>query len=1065
MKRNLMKGVVAALFALIVVFGSFSIVATAAEKAEFGGKYGYIIPTDSKLSAQKSSYTFYGNSTDLYFMLFSTGKENSYYTVEIFSSNDYNPDKIVSSFTNAYGKKGTAPLKVKWNFKANPSGTYYGRCYTSILNGEEETIDTSTICKFTIKLNRLGKETVSLTSVTNTSSGVKIKWTGLSTATKYRVYRKLKGEKNWTKITDVKANTTSYTDKNVKSGTQYSYTVRAYDNLYSSLYEKAGLTTVYLSAPTITKPKASSSTYPVVKWSKVSGCQGYIIYRKGGSLNDSTKWKNIATIKNPATLSYTDKTATSTDWKYTYTVRAYYGKYKSSYNSTGVDYFCVSAPTLKKAANVTDGVKITWLDTNTVAKKFHIHRRAGNEKNWTKIGTSTTTSFTDKNVKNGVTYTYTVRTTSATNASTYNTTGVKTTYYVAPKLKKLSVAKNGNTTISWNAVSSAKGYYVYKKENNSKWTRIAQIKNPKTLSYKDTTAKKSGVKYSYTVKTYNGKYASANASPALSTIYLAIPKTIVANHYSPELGSSIKISWNSIAGAKSYVIYRKASTSKYWSILVDNVTDKVYYDKTAQSGVKYYYAVRAKNGSYMSNYNSTALITALATPVLKDAIIADTGVKVTWEAVGGAESYNIFRRTLSGSWENIGTSKTTEFLDTNATAKTTPHLYTVRAVIGSLKSNYMPDGVSNFVKVDSVDALFESNQETNTAFVTVTWKASNAENYEIYRSENGATPVLLTTVSGTETQSYIDNSITQGASYSYTIKPVKTNKLSVSVASETVKWPHPPVPVVPVLATPYYANTELGDRIEVQWEEIETAETYDIYRKTADSDWTYLKTVEKGSEYIYIDTAIETDVTYYYSVKGIASDRDSLFDETGKEALLKSPVAPIEDIFAQITDDPTGNGKKQVTLAWESNENAALYMVMRKTGTDGDWEYMGVFLSCDLLVFTDNTIEQGVTYTYTIHTYAPDRPSIDNMVGKTVIWPADEVPPTEDTTQSGEETTTPDSTEPDTTVPEDTTSNGSGDTTTTPDTTEPGTTVPETTEPTTKPEETTEEGNLDIPDA
>jgi hypothetical protein len=118
-----------------------------------------------------------------------------------------------------------------------------------------------------------------------------------------------------------------------------------------------------------------------------------------------------------------------------------------------------------------------------------------------------------------------------------------------------------------------------------------------------------------------------------------------------------------------------------------------------------------------------------------------------------------------------------------------------------------------------------------------------------------------------------------------------------------------------------------------------------------------------------------------------------------------------------------------------------------------------------LLVFTDNTIEQGVTYTYTIHTYAPDRPSIDNMVGKTVIWPADEVPPTEDTTQSGEETTTPDSTEPDTAVPEDTTSNGSGDTTTTPDTTEPGTTVPETTEPTTKPEETTEEGNLDIPDA
>jgi len=124
---------------------------------------------------------------------------------------------------------------------------------------------------------------------------------------------------------------------------------------------------------------------------------------------------------------------------------------------------------------------------------------------------------------------------------------------------------------------------------------------------------------------------------------------------------------------------------------------------------------------------------------------------------------------------------------------------------------------------------------------------------------------------------------------------------------------------------------------------------------------------------------------------------------------------------------------------------------------------MGVFLSCELLVFTDNTIEQGIEYTYTIHTYAPDRPSVDNMVGKTIIWPSDK-PSVEDTTQ-GEETTTP----------EDTTGNGNNETTTTPDSTEPDTTkpetttpettVPETTEPTTKPEETTGDSNLDIPDA
>jgi hypothetical protein len=278
-----------------------------------------------------------------------------------------------------------------------------------------------------------------------------------------------------------------------------------------------------------------------------------------------------------------------------------------------------------------------------------------------------------------------------------------------------------------------------------------------------------------------------------------------------------------------------------------------------------------------------------------------------------------------------------------------------------------------------------------------------------------------------------------------------------SISSEKIKWDFPPIPAVSVLATPYYANAELGDRIEIIWDSVNAAETYDIYRKTADTDWVYLATVSKDDNLRYSDTAIETDVIYYYSVKGISADRDSLFDDKGTEAMLKGPVEPIEDIFAQLSDDPTGNGEKVVTLAWESNEKASLYKVMRKAGPDGEWELMGVFLSCELLVFTDYSVEQGVEYTYTVHTYSPDRPSVDNMVGKTIIWPSDN-PPAEDTTV------------PDSTTPEDTTGNGSDETTTTPDSTEPGTTepettVPETTEPTTKPEETTNDSGLDIPDA
>ncbi len=1053
MKRSLSMRAISIILAVMVIFTTFTVAAFAAEK-ELGGTYGYIVPTDSNLSAPKTSYTFYGNSTVLYFMLFSTGKENTFYTVEIFSSSDYNPENVVSSFTNAYGDKGTAPLALTWPFKANPSGTYYGRCYTSIIDGEDETIDTSTIYKFTIKLNRLGKEQVSLTSISNSKNGVVIKWNNLSTATKYRVYRKLKGETSWTKLADVKAGTTSYTDKNVTSGVQYTYTVKAFDNLYTSLYDKTGLTTIFLSTPTLTQPKASSNIYPVINWSKVSGAQGYYIYRKGGSLNDSTTWKRIATIKNPATVSYTDKTATSPDWQYNYTVRAYSGSYGSSYDSSGVNYNYAIAPVLKSASAVNGGIKVTWLDTNTAAKKFYIYRKASGETKWSKIGASTTTTFTDKNVTNGTTYTYTVRTATATNLSPYDTKGISTLYIQTPALAKIAIAKNGDITITWSAVTGVKGYYIYRSVNGSNWSKIATINNAKTLAYKDTSAKKSGQTYTYTVRAVNGSYASYYVTKGISYMFLTTPTVTAKNEYTVEQGSSVKVSWNSIAGAKSYRIFRKTATDKSWTTLADNYTDKVYYDTTAESGVKYYYTVRAKNASYMSNYTSTSLLTVIATPILKDAILTDTGVKVTWDAVGGATSYIVFRRTLIGAWENIGTSTTTEYIDATENSVTTPYIYTVRAVSGDLKSNYMINGVKNFVSVDSVDAIFENNVEANAAFVNLTWVASDSDSYEIYRSDNGSAPALMATVSATDAQNFIDDKIVQGTTHIYTVKPIKENKLSISIDSESVKWDYPPVPVVKVLTVPKYANIEYADRIEIFWEGVETAETYDVYRRTADSDWVYLTTIDKDSEYTYIDTDITTDVTYYYSVKGVASDRDSLFDNVGIEAMLNGPIEEIQDMFVQLTDAPGGNGKKQVTLAWAPNENASLYKVMRKAGPDGEWQFMALYLSCDVLVYTDNTIEQGVTYYYTIHTYAPDRPSIDNMVGKSITW-----------SDGSEETTTPETAVPDTTVPDTTIPETTVPETSEPETTVPDTTVPETTLPTTKPEDTTYDSSLDIPDA
>ena len=67
-----------------------------------------------------------------------------------------------------------------------------------------------------------------------------------------------------------------------------------------------------------------------MKWSKITGASGYKVYRQAGS---STKWSTVATIKSGSTVSWTD-TKTSSGTKYTYSVRAYSGKYMSVQGST-----------------------------------------------------------------------------------------------------------------------------------------------------------------------------------------------------------------------------------------------------------------------------------------------------------------------------------------------------------------------------------------------------------------------------------------------------------------------------------------------------------------------------------------------------------------------------------------------------------------------------------------------------------------------------------------------------------------------------------------------------------
>ncbi|MCD8382034.1 MAG: glycosyl hydrolase 53 family protein, partial [Clostridiales bacterium] len=87
-----------------------------------------------------------------------------------------------------------------------------------------------------VRIVRLGHPTLTLSK---TSSGIQLSWTKSNNCTSYVIYR-VETDGSLTQLAKVSSSTLTYTDKTVKSGTKYTYAVRAYrDGSYSSYTAKS----------------------------------------------------------------------------------------------------------------------------------------------------------------------------------------------------------------------------------------------------------------------------------------------------------------------------------------------------------------------------------------------------------------------------------------------------------------------------------------------------------------------------------------------------------------------------------------------------------------------------------------------------------------------------------------------------------------------------------------------------------------------------------------------------------------------------------------------------------
>ncbi len=259
----------------------------------------------------------------------------------------------------------------------------------------------------------------------------------------------------------------------------------------------------YKPAPKAPELKITTSAgKPKIYWNAVDGATKYWVYR-------STDGKNFKYYDSTTKTSYTNNSTT---------IGTLYYKVKAVKTENGKDYasdYSVIRSILCKPAapsvsiNRSNGKpKLSWKAVSG-ATKYWIYRSTDG-KEFKYFDSTTKTSYTNSGAASGTKYYYRVKAVAVVNGKNV-TSANSSTKSLFTSLAKPSVSittSNGKPKITWNAVTGADKYYVYRSTDG------------KTFSYWDSTTKtsyvnsgaKKNTKYYYKVKAVCASNSNANSA-------------------------------------------------------------------------------------------------------------------------------------------------------------------------------------------------------------------------------------------------------------------------------------------------------------------------------------------------------------------------------------------------------------------------------------------------------------------------------------------------------------------------------------------------------------------------
>ncbi len=275
--------------------------------------------------------------------------------------------------------------------------------------------------KCTVTVNPQKVKTLKTTSVT--ADGVALKWSTITNATGYQIYKYNETSKKWEKLTN--SSKTTYTDKKVTMGQTAQYKVRAYTKVSSATYygEYSPVLTVGMSKPGAV-PKftaAAAENYVKLTWTKAENANGYRVYIFDTKTNKFER-------KTSTTALTAKITGLKANTEYKFAVQAYYKASSGdvTYSNSQKEITVATRPasvsglSYVESAVYFDKITLNWKAVDGVTGyEIHILNTSDKTEQTRKVPAGETT-YAVPSLNPGTKYTFKIR--------AYTTRGTETTY-------------------------------------------------------------------------------------------------------------------------------------------------------------------------------------------------------------------------------------------------------------------------------------------------------------------------------------------------------------------------------------------------------------------------------------------------------------------------------------------------------------------------------------------------------------------------------------------------------------------------------------------------------------